>query len=285
MELIHIFGADWNYKEISELELRGIRIDENGIFHIQTEKKAEKIIRRFRNAKNFYCRKARALFSKDELSTETFMLPNTGPSMVRSAQLGEDDDGQGYLNFAFGEICKTCNNIPKGEQIRSITLEKEPELANKYIWGGFHGVSGYLFTDRSRYKILRDKWGLKSKDLLIGKNQKISDNFVQVDIPIANSPLCFGNSNFGSTFKLDGSGEISISRIICEECNRALYTNQLLDYFPSFEKQQNFDIVFTQEWFGWYRRLVVNMEFANWLFENKFIEYNYYYLVPVKHFC
>ena len=285
MEHLHIFRADWNYKEISELELQGIRIDENGIFQIQSNKKAVKIFRKFEGAKNFYHRKAKAVFSMKELSVDTLMLCNTGPNMVNSAQFNTDDDGYDYLRFAFGEICKSCNNIPKGEQIKPITLAKEPKLSKKYIWGSFNGVSGYLFTDKSRYKLLKDKWGLKSIDLLIGKNQKPSDNFVQLDIPISNSALCFGDSNFGNTFKIDGSGQISESIINCDECNRSLYTNQLLDYFPSFKEQHKFDIVFTQEWFGWYRRVILNKDFAKWLNENNFIKFDSDYLVPIKKFC
>ena len=285
MEHIHIFRADWNYKEISELELQSIRIDENGIFQIQTNKKAFKILQKFKGAKNFYHKKAKAVFSIKELSTETLMLYNKGPNMVYPARLNGDDDGYAYLRYAYGEICNSCNNIPKGEQIKPLTLAKEPKLSKKYIWGSFHGVSGCLFTDKSRYKLLMDKWALKSIDLLIGSKQKVSDNFVQIDIPISNSPLCFGESNFGNTFKLDGSGQISDSKIICEECRRSLHTNQLLDYFPSFEIQQKFDIVFTQEWFGWYRRLVINKDFAKWLNENKFITYDSDYLVPIKKFC
>lgn len=277
--------ADWNYKEISELELLGIRIDENGIFHIHSNKRAIKLLRKFEGAKNFFFKKAKAVFSKKELSTETLMLCNRGPNMVNSAQFKIDDDGYNYLRYAFGEICKSCNNIPKGEQIKPLTLAKEPKLSKKYIWGSFHGVSGYLFTDKSRYKLLKDKWALKSKKLLIGANQNVSENFVQIDIPISNSPLCFGESNYGNTFKLDGSGQISDSKIICEECNKSLHTNQLLDYFPSFEKQQKFDITFTQEWFGWYRRLVISKDFAKWLNENKFITYDSDYLVPIKKFC
>jgi len=265
MEHLYIFRADWNYKEISALEQRGIRIDEYGIFHIRNYKKAKRIIGKFDNAKNFYCKKAKAIFSVKELSTETFMLSNTGPNMVQSARLGKDDDGYDYLKVAFGEFCKTCNNIPKREQIESITLESEPKLAKKYIWGSFSGVSGYLFTDKTRYKLLRDHWGLKSKVVLIGKNQKVSDKFVQIDIPISNSPLCFGNSNFGNTYKIDGSGEIGETKTICKECNRPLYTNQILDYFPSFVEKEDFDIIFTQEWFGWYRRLLVSRKFAMWL--------------------
>ncbi|MEZ4906219.1 MAG: hypothetical protein R2771_00855 [Saprospiraceae bacterium] len=78
--------------------------------------------------------------------------------MTYSARLSKDDDGHDYLRYAFGEICTTCNRIPKGEQIQPITLDKEPKLPKKNIWGGFHGVSGYIFTDMERYKILNQKW-------------------------------------------------------------------------------------------------------------------------------
>lgn len=226
-----------------------------------------------------------AIFSSEELQkSSSYLLLSTGQNLVASASLGKED-GLEYLRYAFKEICKTCNNIPKKEQSNSLTLDKDPILPKEYLWGSFNDVSGYLFTDLDRYKLLKNKWGLNSRPLLIGLQQKVSNNYVQIDIPISKSSICFGSSNFGNTFKLDGSGLLSETKVKCKECHRPLYTNQILDYFPTFDDDKIFDIVFTQEWFGWYRRLVVSKKFAEWMFENKFIKFKSHYLVPVKKFC
>lgn len=286
MKYLHVFNADWSHRDISKLELEGIRLNEFGIFQLTDQKKVNWVLKNFSGLKNFYYNKPTVIFSEQEIQTaKTLMLAGKGPNMVYSARLSKEDEGYDYLEFAFGDICRTCNRIPKNEQIRPLTLAKEPKLSKKYIWGSFHGHSGYLFTDNERYKILEKKWGLNKREVLIGTKQKVSKNFVQVDISIADSPLCFGNSYFGKTIRLDGSGKLSNTPVICTECNRSLYTNQILDYFPSFENEHDFNIVFTQEWFGWYRRLVVSKEFSEWLLENKFIKFNSEYLVPVRDFC
>ena len=199
-------------------------------------------------------------------------------------KIGKNDEAFGYMKYAFGEICPEFGT-PLQEQIRPITLAKEPKLPKKYIWGGFHGISGYILTDIERFEILHQKWGLEKREILIGSKQKVSKNFVQLDIPISKSPLCFGNSYFGKTLKLDGSGELSESFIVCPSCGNPIYTNQILDYFPTFNEEFDYDIVFTQEWFGWYRRLVISRKFADWLLENKYIEWNSNYIIPVKNFC
>lgn len=230
-------------------------------------------------------KKAYAIFTSEELQRSTsFLLLHLAPTLVYGANLGKED-GLEYLRYAFKEICKSCNNIPKEEQSNSLILESEPNLSKEYLWGGLNGVSGYLFTDLERYELLKNKWGLRSRPLLIGARKKVSTNFVQIEIPISKSDICFGRSNYGNTFKLDGSGQIGESKIICEECGRPLYTNQTLDFFPAFKEEISFDIVFTKEWFGSYRRLVISKNFAEWMVENKYIKFNSSNLVPVKNFC
>lgn len=228
---------------------------------------------------------SQAVFSDSELqNSDSFLLHNFDPEMVYPARLTKDDEGFGYLQYAFGEICPEFGT-PIQEQIRPLTLAKEPKLPKKYIWGGFHGISGYVFTDLERYEILNQKWGLGKREVFIGAKQKVSANFLQIDIPISKSPLCFGTSYFGKTSKLDGSGELSDTLSVCPSCGNPIYTNQVLDYFPSFKEENDLDIVFTQEWFGWYRRLVISRKFADWLLENKYLKWNSNFLIPVKDFC
>lgn len=285
MKYEHVFRAEWNQTEIAKLELEGIILDQFGIFRLTDEKKVRWIFNHFSNTKNFYYDKARAIFTDVELnSSQTLMLHQVGPNMVYPAQLSREDDGYDYLKYAFGDISSKLN-VPIGEQSKPLTLSKEPKLAKKYIWGSFHGVSGYIFTDHERYEILKNKWGLGKREVLIGARQKVSKNFVQVEVPVASSPLCFGDSFFGKTFRLDGSGQLSDIKELCPESNRPLYTNQTIDFFPDFKDQFDFDIVFTQEWFGWYRRLVVSRKFADWMVSNKYITFDSNHLIPVKDFC
>lgn len=226
-----------------------------------------------------------AIFTKEELElSDNILLHNFGPDLCFPARLSEDDDGTEYLKYAFGEVCSKCN-IPLSEQVRPITLEKEPRLSKKHIWGSFHGVSKYVFTDIARYKVLHTKWGLRKRELLLGSKQRVSKEYVQLEIPLSPSSLCFGESYFGRTFLHDGSGELSTSHVNCPECKRPLYTNSILDFFPKFQEESGFNIVFTQEWFGWYRHTVVSGNFLHWLIENKFVKLHTNFLTPIKDFC
>jgi len=281
-----IFGK-WEIRHIDLLREIGVDIDGPGpkLIGVKEDGLYFSIIDKLKDAEHFREARGYAHFSDSELQgAKSLLLHNFAPNMVFSASLRKEDDSYDYLRFAFGEICEACNHIPKGEQIKPFTLEKEPRLSSKNIWGSFHGVSGYVFTDMERFKILNSKWGLKKREVLIGAKQKVSTKFVQIDIPVSQHPLYFGNSDFGKTFKLDGSGEISDSVEKCAECGRPLYTNQILDYFPSFEREFEFDVVFTQEWFGWYRRLVVSKKFAEWLIDNKFVKWDSNFFIPVKDF-
>ena len=147
-----------------------------------------------------------------------------------------------------------------------------------------HGVGGYLFTDHERYKIIHNKWGIGKKEVLIGIKQRVSEDFVQLDIPVSKSKLHFGSSYYGKTFLLDGKGGISDQPKACSACGKCLYVNQTLDFFPSFEENFEFDILMTQEWFGWYRRIVASRPFVDWLAEHRWITFDNNDLVPVRQF-
>lgn len=281
-----IFGK-WSRQEARVIEQNDIKCEEGYYgFTLIEDEKYFKLLPFIKNAIEFNDRRVSIIISNEELDISTsLLLHNYGPALEFPARLRKEDDSFDYLRYAFGEICSKCNRIPKGEQVKPLTLAKEPKLSKKYLWGGFHGVSGYVFTDLERFEKLNKKWGLGKREVLIGAKQKISHDFVQIEIPISSSPLCFGDSDFGNTFKLDDSGEIEAATNICSECNRPLYTNQILDYFPSFKEDVDYDIVFTQEWFGWYRRLVISRKFADWLRENRYLEWNSNYIIPIKNFC
>jgi hypothetical protein len=262
----------------------GITVGEGyNMFSLEEGEVYESVIDDLRNAPQFKDRRTKVIFDQSELDQSlAFMCHNSAPHIVQPAQLSNKDDSYGYLRDAFGEICTSCNHIPKREQIKPFSLSSIPRLPKNKLWGSLQGVSGYLFTDNARYKLLHQTWGLSKREVLIGKRQVVANDFVQVEVPIAESSLHFQQSNFRNTFKLDGSGEISSLFNRCNECKRPLYTNQVLDFFPSFKAESSFDLVFTQEWFGWYRRLVITRQFARWMAEHKYIQFNSDYLVPVR---
>ncbi len=281
-----VFGK-WTKDHVNMLAQFGISITEGyDMFGMEENDLYFRIIEQLKDAPEFSDRRSIARFDVQELGKATTYLLHglgLGPALANPACLGKEDDGHEYLRYAFGEICSKYGT-PVTEQQKPLTLEKEPKLPQKYLWGGFHGISGYLFTDLDRYRMLQDTWGLGKREVLIGKKQKVSANLVQVEIPISKSPLFFGNSEFGKTLRMDGSGAYSEAKVLCPACRRPIYTNQILDFFPDFDHAFDFDLVFTQEWFGWYRRLVVSKKFAQWFVDHKFGKWDSNTFIPVKSF-
>ena len=284
MKYIRTIFGKFDYSDVVFLSKIGINIKEGyGMFSIEEGEQYQHVVEELRRVPKFQDRRTKVIFDSSVLSqSSTFMCHNSSPQIGKPAILSKSDDSYEYLRYAFGDICTSCNNIPKGEQIRPFTFEAEPKLSKKKLWGSIQGVSGYLFTDNARYRTIKKILNVKKIDVLIGRRQKVSNDFVQIDIPIAQKPLSFGSSNFGNTFKLNGSGKISESLNICNECHRPLYTNQVLDFFPPFVSELEFDAVFTKEWFGWYRRLVISGDLAKWMVENKYIHFSSDYLIPVR---
>ncbi len=284
----YIIHADWNPEELLILSKLDINIDRNNIISTENESIAFKIKEIFKYKKDFYFNIPAVTFEAIEYeNSENYLLINTGPDIGNFTELSKinniDETGEWTCAlFTFGEICNKYGT-PCSEQINPFVFSKEPKLDKRYLWGTFSGTSRYIFTDMARYKILLSQWNLPKRELLIGKNMKVSKEFVQVDIPISNSELEFGDSKFGYTFKED-TGLFEPGKNVCPYCNQLVYNNSNLDFFPSFINNTDQALVFTKEWFSYYRRLVVNKAFANWYIENRFAEWNYIHIIPVKKF-
>ncbi len=283
MKFGRTISGRFNARHVRLLRAAGIEVKEGfAMFGIEEDDVYHAIVNELRDAPHFKDRRTNAIFSTEELDlAASFMMHRSSPNMVYSATFGSEEDGYDYLRRAFGTLCDRCNR-PIGEQIGPLTLQKEPKLTKRYLWGSFHGVSGYLLTDHARYNLLKDTWGLEKREVLIGSKERVSEHFVQVDVGISPAPLKFGGSRFGRTFKLDGSGEIIDSVEECGKCLRPKYVNKILDYFPAFDTNIEYDVLFTQEWFGWYRRIVVSRDFAEWMVRHRFIKYHTHFLIPVK---
>jgi hypothetical protein len=79
-------------------------------------------------------------------------------------------------------------------------------------------------------------------------------------------------SPYGQAFEEQDLDKKAKEAIPCSTCGQKTLTNQSLDFFPSFEKDFAFDMVLTQEWFGWFRRIVVSRRFLDFCFERKMLK-------------
>ncbi len=278
-----IFGK-WNSYHVMILKKHGIHVKEGyDMFGIDEDEDYMKIIHQLKSAQEFNNRRTVAKFSKEELLASPYYLClSRGPELSFPVESGED--GKDYLRFAYGEICNTCL-LPMGEQINPINLRSEKKLPKKYLFGSHHWLPRAIITDYERYQILENKYGFKSREIVIGKSKRISDKLVQVIIPESKDKLDFGNSYFGRTFKKDGTGQLSSELTLCPECKQPMFTNSILDYFPMF-KDGKFEgeVVMTQEWFEYFHHLVISKEFTKFLINYKMVKMDSQYLIPVKDF-
>lgn len=267
--------ANWNESQLDFLRKHRIKCFDGGVIHIDSSEKYAIFKNELSDVKLIFNRLSGVIFDKEEFdNSKNYMCHNTAASVAVPLEL--DNDYHFYLDKAFGDYCVSCNNIPTQEQIGPLIFEREPTLPKRSLWGGYNGIGGYLLTDKEKYKLLKNKWGFSSREILIGKNEMKSKNFVQLDIDISPSSLAFGDSLFGKT--------VEDHPDVCHSCNRTLYSNSILDFFPTFEHDFNFDIVLTQEWFGWFKRLVVSRRFAHWMVENGFAKMSSSFFIPTQKF-
>lgn len=283
MKYYRFISAEWTFEEKKILRKFNIELKYDSFFIIEENEKYIEIIDLIRDAINFEDRRQSISFNKEELQASPYFLClSRGPDLSFPVETGED--GKDYLRFAYGEICNTCL-IPQGEQINPINLRSEKKLPKKYLFGSHHWLPRTIITDKERYQILENKYGFKSREVVIGKRKRISDKLVQVIIPKSKQKLYFGDSYFGRTFKMDGSGQVSRNLTLCPECKQPKYTNSILDFFPLFEGGKFEDqAVMSQEWFEYFHHLVVSREFAQFLIDYKMIKMDSRYLIPVKDF-
>lgn len=211
-----------------------------------------------------------AVFSSSELeNADSFVIKRSFPNLAFPFEDTNGGDGDGYLRYAFGEVCNELR-IPKKEQENYLVLQSEPkDLPSGYLFGSVHWSPGYLITDIKRANFLEASLNLKSLPLLIGMKRKVSKNFVQLVLPIANSKLNFRGSNF----------EVAN---ICKTCEMVSHSVKQLDFFPEFIDDVDSDLCYTKEWFGSYRQLVVKRTTLEFLLSESNLKYDSDHLIPVR---
>jgi hypothetical protein len=274
--------ANWeprHYKIFQELGIQAV----SGYVNIPEDEQYFLILGSLNDAPNFRDKRTFVIFNENELQlSEQFLLLRGFPSPTVYPY--ESSDSIDYKTDVFGETCSNCR-IPLNEQVNPFTLTKDVNFpSSKFLYFTINWANNYLFTDKERYDKILKNWGFGYREVLIGKKKKVSDKIIQLEIPLSPFPLKFGQSEFGKKFAQDGSGLISEQSENCPLCHRPLFTNSLLDYFPAFTEEFDFNLVHTQEWFGWYHHLVISRKFAEFLVQQKVIKWDSTYLIPVKQF-
>ncbi len=281
MNYVRRISGKWSAKDVEFLKNYGIVIRKGlDTFGIKEDDKYYDVVKYLSDVEKFKDRRTFIEFDQEEyLPFNKFML-------FRGYGLAGRLIGYGNMEWkrdAFGDFCPICY-VPFNEQKAPFTFEREVTFSKKHLFFTMDGPHNYLFTDKERYDGILKDWGFGWREVLIGKSRKVSNHLVQLDIPVSPYKLAFGNSEFGKTFVFDGSGRIVDEFVVCPECGRPVYSNQILDYFPDFEQDFEFDMVHTQEWFSNFHQLIISRKFAEFLVNKKIVKWDSSYLIPVKKF-
>lgn len=198
-------------------------------------------------------------FSKEELETAKSYATILGKGKLHYIW----NDANTWKKALYDSVCDSCFS-PKGNQLNPWVLKREVHT-EKLEFLGFEGLPGYVFCNKKLATLVKKEFGIDSMPVLIGKKQQVSKHLVQLDIPISPYKLIMENNRYGDSYE-------SNNWTYCNSCTQDVYTNQERDFFPPFEKDFDFDLVLTQEWFGWYRRTVVSKRFMEFCFEHKILK-------------
>lgn len=112
--------------------------------------------------------------------------------------------------------------------------------------------------------------GLRAMEVLDYKTGKPLEDTVQLIIPPAKSKLFLENSAY-DIHSLNETGGYK------------QYALQTLDYFPSFEKDFDFNICYSQEdFYIGHKKIIISKEFCDLLVKHKVIKYDTWNLTPMR---
>jgi len=111
--------------------------------------------------------------------------------------------------------------------------------------------------------------GIESIPILIGIKKRKSNSFVQLDIPLAASQINFNDNKYGNFFE-------------CKRCRIKNYSVKQLDFFPNFVEDEPNSICFTQEWFGYYRQLIIKNDFLDFVLSETKLKADTDLLIPIQ---
>ena len=280
MKYLRRISAKWEFHHVFFLKKHGIEVKQgNDTFGIEEGSSYFDILSGIEDAQDLKDRRTSIVFDEAEyLPHSMFMLrggyPASGYPYGKEAITFKQD--------IFGGYCSQCL-LPTNEQYQPFVLKNEPEISKKDLFFTLHWAHNYLFTDKERFATHFEKWGLTCREVYVGKAKQLSQNIVQIVLPMSTSPLEFGNSDFGQTFDPEYSGKIG-NYPTCSVCQRPNYSNQVRDYFPAFKEPQDFDIMHTCEWFEYFHHIVISRPFAEFLISHNTIKWSSEYLIPIKPF-
>ncbi len=160
--------------------------------------------------------------------------------------------------------------VSQKKQIAPFKIKK-PKWKKNEVCFNLGLEAEYSCFKKEFYQEVLAPLGLQLMEVLDYKTGKPLEDTVQLVIPTAKSKLLIENSAYDILNKEETRGYKQ-------------YAVQTLDFFPPFEKEFDFHICYTQEYFGGgIQRIIISKEFCNLLIKHNIIEYTTHQLTPLKH--
>lgn len=266
------FFANWRKKDVEylnslglsniiEIGYFGFSITEGKVFEEITSYFSKKDILSKRRPDDYSCTLTHVTFSKKELSdAENFELRFTGESK------GFPQPEYGFEKQIFKYSCESCKS--GAVQIAPFKIDKIKWKKNQINFT--LRDPDYMFFKKDFFLEVLKPLGLEYNGVIENKTGKVSDEIVQLNIPISKSKLLIQNTVYDKFDTFD-------------ECNIKQYSVQTLDFFPPFEKDFNFLICKTQEEFtGGRKRIIISKKFCEILLKYNIINLESNHLTPMK---
>lgn len=212
-------------------------------------------------------------FSKEELdNAKYYAISSIPPYETPSTRYPQPNKNGEYIPEVFsGDIYKHYNYyyVSQKKQIAPFKIKK-PKWKKNEVCFNLGLEAEYSCFKKEFYQEELAPLGLQAMEVLDYKTGKPLEDTVQLVIPTAKSKLLIGNSAYDILNKEETRGYKQ-------------YAVQTLDFFPPFEKEFDFHICYTQEYFGGgIQRIIISKEFCNLLIKHNIIEYSTHQLTPLK---
>jgi hypothetical protein len=230
MKIVHTIGINVSPYEMKKLKEYGID-SEIGlkIFKVDEESPLwEKFNLYFDNKIPEHS--IETLFSKSELSNSSYLVVEPQWHYLYP----QPEENFAYLQQTY-DLANFCNNCGIGKvQNDSFYFKKHPQLRAKKIFQ-LNWIFDEYFVDKNIYKNIFEPFNISYIPVKTIKDNKIINEAVQLNIPIANDTFIESSS-------------LEFKR--CDKCGKIKFRPISKGYFPRINVNQNKHIFKTFEWFG-----------------------------------
>lgn len=286
MKKVYYVFADWrkedvkfinNLKTSNQIELGAdsFSIEEGEDYYklLEYYSKKDSLFRKTK-PKDFRIQHANCIFSEKELDNAKyyaiFSIPLEDTPESRYPQpiknfgyIPQVFDGFIYKNFDDYEILNKKQKAP--------FRIKKPKWKKKEVCFNLGIDYEYICFKKEFYQEVLAPLGLQAMEVLDYKTGKPLEDTVQLVIPTAKSKLLLEGSAY-DIYPIE------------ETQGYKDYALQTLDFFPPFEKEFDFHICYSQEYFGIrHQKIIITKEFCDLLVKHNIIEYTTHQLTPLKH--